>query len=36
MSNNKENLEGLVSKLKEQGINAGKEEKQRIIKAARE
>jgi V/A-type H+/Na+-transporting ATPase subunit E len=36
MSNNKENLEGLVSKLKEQGINAGKEEKQRLIKAAKE
>ena len=36
MSTNKENLEGLVSKLKEQGVNAGKEEKQRIIKAARE
>jgi V/A-type H+-transporting ATPase subunit E len=36
MSNNKENLEGLVSKLKEQGINAGKEEKQRIIDAAKE
>ena len=25
MSNNKSNLEGLVSKLKEQGIDAGKE-----------
>lgn len=36
MSNNKENLEGLVSKLREQGINAGKEEKQRLIKAAKE
>jgi len=36
MSNNKENLEGLVAKLKEQGISAGQEEKQRIIKAARE
>lgn len=36
MSNNKENLEGLVSKLKEQGIGAGKEEKQRIINAAKE
>jgi len=36
MSNNRENLEGLVSKLKEQGISAGEEEKKRIIKAARE
>jgi len=36
MSNNKENLEGLVSKLKEQGIGAGEEEKKRIIKAAGE
>lgn len=36
MSNNKENLEGLVSKLKEQGISAGKEEKQRILKEAKE
>ena len=35
MSNNKENLEGLVSKLKEQGISAGNEEKQRIIEAAK-
>jgi V/A-type H+-transporting ATPase subunit E len=34
--NSKENLEGLVSKLKEQGINAGNEEKQRIIDAAKE
>lgn len=36
MNNNKENLEGLVSKLKEQGISAGEEEKKRLIKAARE
>jgi V/A-type H+-transporting ATPase subunit E len=36
MSTNKENLEGLVSKLKEQGINAGKEEKKRIVEEARE
>ena len=36
MSNNKENLEGLVAKLKEQGISAGQEEKKSIIKAARE
>jgi V/A-type H+-transporting ATPase subunit E len=36
MSNNKSNLEGLVSKLKEQGIDAGKEEKKRIIASAKE
>ena len=35
MKHNKENLEGIVSKLKEQGINAGEEEKQRIIDAAK-
>ena len=32
---NKENLEGIVAKLKEQGINAGEAEKQRIIEAAK-
>jgi len=36
MSNNKSNLEGLVSKLREQGINAGKEEKKRIVSSAKE
>jgi len=36
MSNNKSNLEGLVSKLREQGIDAGKEEKKRIVSSARE
>ena len=36
MSNSKTNLEGLVSKLKEQGIDAGNEEKRRIIASARE
>lgn len=36
MSNNKENLEGLVAKLKEKGISAGQEEKERIINAAKE
>lgn len=36
MSNNKENLEGLVLKLKEQGIGAGEEEKKRIIATAKE
>ena len=36
MSDNKTNLEGLVSKLKEQGIDAGNEEKARIIASARE
>ena len=36
MSNNKENLEGLVSKLKEQGIGAGEEEKKRIIASSKE
>jgi V/A-type H+/Na+-transporting ATPase subunit E len=35
MNNKKENLEGLVSKLKEQGISAGKEEQQRIIESAK-
>ena len=34
MNNNKENLEGLVLKLKENGIRAGKEEQHRIIKSA--
>ena len=34
MEHNKKNLEGIVSKLKEQGINAGKEEKQKIIDSA--
>jgi V/A-type H+-transporting ATPase subunit E len=36
MSDNKTNLEGLVSKLKEQGIDAGNEEKARIIASAKE
>lgn len=35
MKENKENLEGIVSKLKEQGINAGEQEKQRIIEEAK-
>ncbi|HYQ57569.1 MAG TPA: hypothetical protein VEP89_09510 [Draconibacterium sp.] len=35
MNQNKENLEGIVSKLKEQGINAGEIEKQRIIDEAK-
>lgn len=35
MNQNKENLEGIVSKLKEQGINAGEIEKQRIIENAK-
>jgi len=35
MNDNKENLEGIVSKLKEQGINAGETEKQRIIDEAK-
>jgi V/A-type H+-transporting ATPase subunit E len=35
MSNNIANLDGVVSKLKEQGIQAGKEEKQRIIEEAK-
>lgn len=35
MTKNKENLEGIVSKLKEQGINAGEVEKQRIIESAK-
>lgn len=36
MKNSLENLEGIVSKLKEQGINAGETEKQRIIDLANE
>lgn len=36
MKQNKENLEGIVAKLKEQGVNAGEEEKQRIIENAKE
>lgn len=36
MNNNKENLEGIVSKLKEQGIDAGEQEKQRIIDEAKQ
>jgi len=36
MSNNKENLEGLISKLKQQGIEAGEEERKRIIASAKE
>jgi len=35
MEKNKENLEGIVSKIKEQGINAGELEKKRIIDEAR-
>ena len=35
MTQNKKNLEGIISKLKEQGINAGEEEKQRIIENAK-
>lgn len=35
MNDNKENLEGIVAKLKEQGINAGEAEKQRIIEDAK-
>lgn len=35
MNNTKENLEGIVSKLKEQGINSGEKEKQRIIAEAK-
>ena len=35
MKQNKNNLEGIVSKLKEQGIDAGEEEKQRIIENAK-
>jgi len=34
MKENKENLEGIVLKLKEQGIKAGEEEKQRIVETA--
>ncbi|MCG6191118.1 hypothetical protein [Maribellus maritimus] len=36
MKQNRENLDGIVSKLKEQGINAGEEEKQRIIENAQQ
>lgn len=36
MSQNKENLERIVSKLKEQGIDAGEDEKLRIIENAKE
>ncbi|WP_321373534.1 hypothetical protein [uncultured Draconibacterium sp.] len=36
MTKNKENLEGIVSKLKEQGVNAGEVEKQRIIDNAKQ
>jgi V/A-type H+-transporting ATPase subunit E len=36
MSENKSNLEGLVSRLREQGIDAGKEEKKRIVSTAKE
>jgi V/A-type H+-transporting ATPase subunit E len=35
MNNNKENLEGIVSKLKQEGIQAGDAEKQRIINEAK-
>lgn len=35
MEKNIENLEGIVSKIKEKGINAGEEERQRIIEEAR-
>jgi V/A-type H+-transporting ATPase subunit E len=35
MSQNKENLEGIVSKLKKQGVDAGEEEKQQIIENAK-
>lgn len=35
MSNNRENLEGIVSKLKQEGIQAGETEKQRIIDEAK-
>jgi V/A-type H+-transporting ATPase subunit E len=35
MENNKENLEKLVQKLREQGINAGEQEKERIVEEAR-
>ena len=36
MENNKSNLDVIVSKLKNQGIHAGEEEKQRIIEEAKE
>jgi len=35
MTQNRENLEGIVSKLKEQGINAGEAEKKQIIENAK-
>jgi V/A-type H+-transporting ATPase subunit E len=35
MKHNKENLEGIVSKLKEQGVNAGELEKEKIIENAK-
>ncbi|MCL3782199.1 hypothetical protein EMN47_17560 [Prolixibacteraceae bacterium JC049] len=35
MKHNKENLEGIVARLKEQGINAGEEEKQKIVDNAK-
>ena len=35
MNNNKENLEGIVSKLKQEGIQSGETEKQRIIDEAK-
>ncbi len=35
MVHNKKNLEGIVSELKKQGIDAGEEEKQRIIEEAK-
>lgn len=35
MNNNRENLEGIVSRLKEQGINAGEEAKEHIIEEAK-
>ncbi|WP_372773779.1 hypothetical protein [Mangrovibacterium sp.] len=34
MTNNKENLEGIIAKLREQGINAGETEKQRLVSDA--
>jgi V/A-type H+-transporting ATPase subunit E len=36
MSTYKENLEGVVSRLKEQGVQAGESEKKKIIEAARQ
>jgi len=35
MENNKENLEKLVQKLRQQGINAGEQEKERIVEEAK-